>query len=251
VTVTAKQRPVLAWCATCDAPFHAGQFGGGSMGLGPRGQAVYIGHASGGTGSVNLRDSMAQCPICGTMGRIQDGLYDTVLGVVKESARIFRSFTPEEAAVLAAALKEHRQDHINEEAVVEASPPEAKGWIKQVLSKADKKFWAGVLLTVLVAVQSNLAGDSSTHSLQAAIASSAQATQQQIVQSEKQDQQLRRIVQELVDQNSGELRVVKQSTLKAQPPATAREAPETPANRNQPCWCGSGRKFKRCHRGTS
>ena len=159
------------------------------MTLGERGQGVYIGHMSDTLGGVNLQDSMAQCPVCGTMGRIQDGLYDTVLGVVKESVRIFRSLTPEEAATLADALRKHRQDQADEETVVEASPPEAKGWIKQVLSKADKKFWAGILLSVLVAVQSNIAGDASTQSIGSVIAGSAHATQQQIEQINKQDEQ--------------------------------------------------------------
>ncbi|MSZ16545.1 MAG: type I methionyl aminopeptidase, partial [Actinobacteria bacterium] len=28
------------------------------------------------------------------------------------------------------------------------------------------------------------------------------------------------------------------------------QAPETLPASNDPCWCGSGRKYKRCHKGT-
>jgi hypothetical protein len=74
------------------------------------------------------------------MGRIQDGFYDTVLGVVREAAQIFRSLTPEEATALAEILKQRRQGQTDDDAVVAASPPEARAWIKKTLDKVDKSF---------------------------------------------------------------------------------------------------------------
>ena len=256
MSVTTKRRPVLAWCPVCEAPFHAGEFGGGVMALGPRGQDVYIGRMrQTAQGEVDLRGSTAKCPVCDNMGQIQDGLYDTVLGVVRESARIFRSLTTEESAALAEVLRQRQQGQVDDAAVVAATPSEAKDWIGKVLKRVDKKFWISILLAVLLAVQSNLSADSSTQSIQAEVARSEHSTHQQIGRINRQDEQLRELVQELLNrlgpEEPGKSQVRKPAAAKALPPVATRQPPDTMPTRNAPCWCGSGRRFKRCHKGAS
>src|SRR5579859_4099209 len=221
--VSSRRSQMMAWCEVCKVPFLAGAFGSGAGGmrLGLGGQGLYIGHMeSFGDGTVALQGNKVTCPVCGTWGSIPDGLYDTVLGVVRESVRVFGDLTPDEALTLAEALRKRQQNQVNDEQVVAEAPKAAKRWIREQL----KNNLIGILVAVLVAMYGHY--DS---------ASSARVIEQQVQQVNSREQQLTRLVQELIKSES------------AQPPATNVNAPRQKFRRNEPCWCDSGRKFKHCH----
>jgi hypothetical protein len=222
------------------------------MALGPRGQAIHIGHMQDGPQGREIKESKAQCPICGTMGRIQDGLYDTVLGVVKEAAQVFRSLTPDEATALAEVLTKRRQEQIDDDAVVAASPPEARDLIKKTLRKPDYKFWLGIVLwviSVLLAVQGIVAADSSTQSIEAFVSKSDRTIREQIATLNRKEEHLKQVVEEVLScldrEGYNEQHKGKQAAAKPKP--TMPQPPSRVPNRNEKCWCGSGRRFNRCH----
>jgi SEC-C motif len=249
---TAKERPIMAWCETCEMPFSPGRFGMGRFALGTGGHEVTVGHLRLGR-VVSLEGGTAECPTCGNMGRIQDGLYDIVLGVVRQSEKVFRSFTPEEAVTLVAALRKRQQNQVDDNAVIAAAPPAARKWIEDTLKILIKReILIPILISVLIAMFSQYMVDSSTRQIESTTQRSSTSTQEQIKKLDNQVEQLNKLVKGLlrqVEQEDGRPIGSKIPPSRAQPPAASNEPPDTMPNRNAPCWCGSGRKFKRCHRG--
>jgi hypothetical protein len=109
------------------------------MVLGPGGQDVYINMQQHGP-TVKLEGSEARCPSCGNMGRIRDGFYDTVLGIVRESVRVLRTLTPEEAAALAKLLQQRKKDQVDDAAVIASTPATAKPWIQEYSRRLTRNF---------------------------------------------------------------------------------------------------------------
>jgi hypothetical protein len=148
VTPADQDKAVVAWCEVCKLPFAAGSFGTGGAKLGIRGQHVYIDHLEGLPGGFKIQGGEARCPACGTMGMIQDGLYDTIRGVVRQSASVFGSLTLDEAARLIEILRRRQDDEVDDDAVIDATPPAAKEWVRSVLKRVNKQFWINILLSV-------------------------------------------------------------------------------------------------------
>jgi uncharacterized protein YecA (UPF0149 family) len=253
VTPDDQNKAVVAWCEVCKLPFAAGSFGAGSAKLGIRGQDVYIDHMVGFPGGFNIQGAEAKCPACGTMGRIQDGLYDTIQGVVRQSASVFGSLTLDEAARLIEILRRRQDDEVDDDAVVDATPAVAKPWVRSVLERVDKKFWIGILLSVLLFLYGNHLNQAATQSIETSIQKSETSTEQQVERLQRQNDNMQHLLEEMLsDEPSGQAgqhKIPKAPPERSKPPDTALSPPHAMPSRNAPCWCGSGRKFKRCHKG--
>ncbi len=245
---------VVAWCETCELPFPAGKLGAGDFALGVRGQDVSVSKMRvDRAGVVSIQGSTASCPTCGNMGTIPDGLYDTISGVVRQSAKVFRSFSPEEAARFITALRKCERNEIDDDAVVAAAPPAARKWMKDTLKLVVRRdILIPILISVLIAVCGAYLSDVATQQIESAIQHSNASTHQQVKKLDHRVEHLNGLVKIMlkeVEQENGQSISPKISSSRAQPPMTSGSPPDTTPNRNAACWCGSGRKFKRCHRG--
>jgi hypothetical protein len=211
------------------------------MALGLGGQSVYIGHMQGkGPGVVELEGVQVSCPRCGSMGSIPNGTYD----FVRKGMRLLRDLTPQQSRTLAESLRQFQADPSTEIEVDDALPEDTKAFLLSVFQKADKKFWAGILVGMLAVVLGYLG----TKDIVGAIGENRAVATQQFQQLDEND---RAVCQELaeimkaVDAN----RPVAARTppARAVPPPTSTAVPAELPNKNDSCWCGSGRKFKRCH----
>jgi DNA-binding protein H-NS len=254
VVAATGTKAVVAWCDACKLPFAAGRYGEGGMAIGFPGQTTHINHVTIGPGQVNLQGGLASCPACGAMGVIQEGAYDTVAGVVRETVKAFDNFTLVEAATLIEALRQRQDDKVDDATVINATPAKAKKWVQKVLKKGDKKFWIGILLSVLLFLYNAQLNASSTQSIELSVQRTGQETKQEIQHLEKQNENLRHLIEEVIKDESertSQLKIAKIPPQRARPPDAKLAPPPTMPSRNAFCWCGSGRKFKRCHKRSS
>jgi hypothetical protein len=105
-------------------------------------------------GFVKLRED-AGC--VGSAGVVPEGLYDFLQG----GYRLLKEIKPGEANRLADALRRFEEGSADEDEVAEAAPDRVKGFIQKAMGKADKKFWAGALLALLLAVHTERAASES------------------------------------------------------------------------------------------
>ncbi len=230
---------ILASCSACGRSFVAGQFGADGMALGIAGQSVYIEHLESGPGGVQMQGVAASCPYCGGVGNIPDGTYQ----YVRDGLRVLRQLTPAEARDLLQALKRYQDGAADEAEVQSHTPAAAVSLVRRAVDNADKKFWITILLTILLYVLSNRSA-SQDH----------QQLQQQITQMQKVDEHQLQVEQEIAkmiqeaEHSQPQVVATKSSPSRARPPSTSVVQPEHLPNKNDPCWCGSGRSFKRCHK---
>ena len=174
--------------------------------------AVFLGNAI-----ADIKDfTVSPCPYCGQTGHIPDGIYDTTaegIRIIANSARSASSL-----AILQRLLEEARASNSSPEAtaaVIEReSPPEFRLLAEVVrrLKGVPIATWLTLLLAAIT-----------------------------IIQGESFDQRLND-VQGKVD------RIYRQAVeVIAEPSPTPSSAPMPRVGRNDPCPCGSGRKYKRCH----
>jgi hypothetical protein len=160
----------------------------------------------------------APCPYCGGEGHIPDGIYDTTA----EGVRVIATSATSAASLtrLAELLQEARAKGATSEAVAEAierDAPEFAGLASVVrrLKGVPIATWIGIALATLALLQGMSA-----------------------------DERLRDI-QGKVDQ------VLQQVSAPVTAPAARAPAPTGSGvprvGRNDPCPCGSGKKYKRCH----
>jgi hypothetical protein len=162
--------------------------------------------------------TVSPCPHCGGQGHIPDGIYDTTaegIRVIATSAKSAASLSR-----LAKLLQEARAKGATGEAVAEAierDAPEFAGLAALVrrLKGVPIATWIGIALATLALLQGMSADE------------------------------------RLVDIQGKVDRVLQQVSAPAAAPAVRAPAPPQDAvprvGRNDPCPCGSGRKYKRCH----
>jgi hypothetical protein len=165
-------------------------------------------------------------PACNSMGRIQAGAYDKVVGVVRQSASAFRYLTPEEMFIMVELLRRRQRDEISDNDLIKATPKKARKWIKEVLARVDKKFIIGILISVLLTMHGDTSRASSTRSIESQYAGSQQRVEKQIGGLQQEDQQLKQLIQELISRQKlhpekkvSQPRAKRQPTT-ASPPAT-------------------------------
>lgn len=179
-----------------------------------------------GATNVHIEDvTVSPCPKCGGVGHIPDGIYSattdtiTVLVATAQSARSL--------AALAGVLQRAREQHANAEQVARLLEEEKSTDLKPMATvvrrlpkRLDVKYWIGITLAVIAILQ-------------------AQASDRKIETIESQVEHIYAQV------------VAPAAVPTAIPLPTAGTAPTLSqypkVGRNEPCPCGSGRKYKRCH----
>jgi SEC-C motif len=232
--------PIVASCPKCGLMFPVSRAGPAGIAIGLPGQSLQIGKMYSTGSGLMIEDSTASCPKCGTPGRIPDGLYT----FVREGFTFARSLTPSEAVAVVQALRAYRGGDASEEEVVAAAPPASATFLVSLLTKLDKKFWAGILLALILALWAK--ADTSHISLEDA------AIEQQLQQISEEEQAISSELSHLDPQADEESRApspaVRSPTPRAIPPETNLQPPSMLPAKNDPCWCGSGRRYHRCHR---
>jgi sirohydrochlorin ferrochelatase len=230
--------PILAECMTCGLPFVAGAMGPSGMQLG-HGQDVYIGHMSTGPtgGVVSMQGVQVQCKRCGSMGRVPDGVYS----FVKRGRQVLRQNSPQQTATMVAAIQRYQAGEADEAEVEAATPEAAKPLILEALKRADKKYWIGILLAVLFFLAQWHMSDDSTKAIENDVARAAH-------EQTEHDRQVEECVAAMMARIDAELdRPATSTSTSTSAPTAPTTASKRKPGRNEPCWCGSGSKFKRCH----
>jgi SEC-C motif len=180
--------------------------------------------------NVEIEDvSISPCPYCGGEGHIPDGIYNTAA----EGIRVFAT-SPRSAqslALLRILLEEARNRKASGAQVADAIDQRAPEF--KSLASFLRKFGRSdviALITLLVLLISWYQSNKDSAAQLDAIKAQTQATQAQTTE-------LERIYNAIISQVQ---------VPEKQPVDPATGAP-TKLGRNDTCWCGSGKKFKRCH----
>lgn len=226
--------PLIAECDTCGALFLGGRITdeGLTLGLGEvyegrpfsmrgkQGEPMVIGGDSPGVTSWSGVTLSCPCPGCEGWGSIPDGAVNWLTGAVT----FLRSLPRERLVQLTDVIRAHLDGVATEEETLEAASEDAQPWLRQAIEKHHLRFIYQILLLILAITggQSGLA-----HDVSAA------------------DRLLHKAVEKLLDETPPPSRP---PPSRARPPETAIKRPEKLPHLNDPCWCGSGRRYRRCHR---
>jgi hypothetical protein len=235
-TTPSRDRPIFAHCSNpaCGQTFVAGTAGPTGMKVGGPGSAAYIGQMTTHASGVTVAGAQVSCPACGSMGNIADGTYQ----YLRDGYRILRSITPLEARTLIESLQAYQDGKAGAAEVVESTPLMAKGFVEGSLRGADGKYWAGILIMLMIYLRQKVQADQSTREIESRF-------DRQIERVVEQNRDLAEQVRELLDQSPFGR---SERAPRAKPPPTSAKPPAQLPNKNDPCWCGSGRRFQRCHR---
>lgn len=219
------------------------------MVLGPPGSTTYIGRMETRGGAVEMEGVEVSCPYCGEMGRVPDGLYD----FVSETRQVFQHLTSEQSRSMVHALRRYEAGEIDEAQVESATPAEAKALIRSTLKKADKKYWISLLVMMLIFFAQWRLSNDSTKAIERGVDQAQLAIAQEYEQLNQHEQAVCNEISEMMrqaDAASDESmdRTKRTPAARAVPPSTSVSPPHVLPNKNDPCWCGSDKKFKRCHR---
>jgi hypothetical protein len=164
--------------------------------------------------SVQISRIRVECPLCGELGHVPDGSYETVRGTLRMLLK--DPVSADALQTLARILQASWEVRADQETVadrVEAEVPELRDFASSLRSlKIDWKFW----LPFLVMIISLLA-------------------QLQIIGPQPvSDEQLERVLRKVVEHPTPTPQQSTTSTIGK-------------TGRNSPCPCGSGKKYKHCH----
>jgi uncharacterized protein YecA (UPF0149 family) len=174
------------------------------------------------------------------MGRIPDGTYQ----YVREGIRVLRQLTPGQAQGLLQALKRYQDGNADEAEVQANTPAAAESVVRKAIANADKKFLVTILLTILLYLASSRSSSQGEHQLQQQIAQAQRVDAHQL----QVEQEILKMIQSAEDEQPRQVDEKQAPPSRATPPETSVVKPDHLPNKNDPCWCGSGRSFKRCHR---
>lgn len=167
--------------------------------------------------------SVAPCPYCGGEGHIPDGLYAAATEGIRAFATSPKSV--ESLALLRSLLEDAAKQEASGAQVADTIEKRAPQYSK--LANLLRRFGPAdviALITLLVMLITWYQSNQDSEAQLGAIHAQTEASQTQT-------EELQRIYDAIVNQGQGP--TGSQSAIKL--------------GRNEPCWCGSGKKFKRCH----
>ncbi len=231
---------LLAECTACGRPFPAGEIGDGGFTLGPAGSRIHIGSMTISGGQVAMEGTEVSCPRCGAMGQVPNGVYN----ILQEGAAVFRrlsSAETEQIVELLVRLEREERPPLPEDVdtALETVSAEARGFVATLLKGNHWKYWLPLLIAIAAIIvqhrDANRAIDEAHRDAQEQIRQAraeAEATEDQL------HLEISRVVAAIVASAGGG----------EPPPAqTGVTTDQRKPGRNQPCFCGSGRKLKYCH----
>jgi len=221
---------VLAYCSQCEIPFPFAKALDGSVSIGLPGQDLYIGSMTFGSDGLHIEGSTATCPRCGNMGSIPDGSYR----FMRDSIRLIRGLTREDASTTVAVL---RQIHAGVDAsneLLEGLPEQTRELIAKARKSDNFKFIISILLALLIYFASTRATGQLTSDVQH-LTSEVQQLSTQVHATNEYERCL-------VEQLGPTIREMSSQALSGKEQVSQR-----PIRKTDPCWCGSRRKFQKCH----
>lgn len=222
------------------------------IGPGPSGE-LSIGELSLRQGTLSAQGvSAGSCPFpgCGTPALVPDGVWDFTERLVSALATL----NPRHAASVAERIAEATTDEELNEAT--ADTPSIRELVEEAVRKADTPFWKQLVATAAITFLGVLPGVMVDY--QAKVQAHHDATRQ-IDLAERQlelaENELGRQEPTVLDQEAVDALVARILTLVGQPadsipsapPITPAVSQPAPPGRNEPCWCGSRKKYKFCH----
>jgi hypothetical protein len=175
---------------------------------------------------VHIEDfTVGPCPKCGGTGHIPDGIYSATTDTINVVATTVKS--AQALALLGRLLRHARNEKVDAEQLAQLLEQEKAADFKPVAAvvrrlprKLDVKYWIGITLAVIAILQ-------------------AQAADRKLDNIES---QVEHIYAEVVAPPA----TAKPTAIPRVSPAIT-PSPYPKVGRNQPCPCGSGKKYKRCH----
>jgi hypothetical protein len=172
--------------------------------------------------NVHIEDVVVgPCPVCGGIGRIPDGIYSTTTDTIRVVATTAKS--AQSLSTLLRILQQAHDQHATADELAKALDDEGNlkpiaEVVRRLPRKLDIKYWIGIAIAVVALLE-------------------GQATDQKVSQI---GSEVDRIYAQVLAQHPSA-----SPTPSPQPQSSSR--PVKSVGRNQPCPCGSGKKYKRCH----
>jgi hypothetical protein len=221
---------VLAYCSRCEIPFPFAKAVGGSVAIGMPGQDLYIGSMTLGSDGLHVEGSTATCPRCGNMGSITDGSYR----FIRDNIRLIRGLTREDASTTVEVLRQiHAGVDANNE-LLDALPEETRELIAKAQKSDNYKFIISILLALLLYFASVRAIGQLTSDVQDLTGDVQQLSTEVHATNEYE--------RRLMEQLGPTIRQINSQSLLGNEHVSQRII-----RRTDPCWCGSERKFHKCH----
>ena len=178
----------------------------------------------GNANNVYIEDvAVSPCPNCGGTGHIPDGIYSTTTDTIAVLATTAKS--AQSLGALMRILKRARDQRVTTEELAQSLEQEKAANLKPVAAlvrrlprKLDIKYWIGIALAVVALLE-------------------GQATDQKV---ERIEGRVEQIYAQVLAQHPA-------ASPSPIPPPTASLSLTPKVGRNEPCPCGSGKKYKRCH----
>jgi preprotein translocase subunit SecA len=172
--------------------------------------------------NVHIEDvTVGPCPTCGGMGHIPDGIYSATTDTIRVVATTAKS--AQSLGTLLRILQRARDQSATAEELAKSLEQEQAANLKPLADlvrrlpkRLDVKYWIAITITVVALIEGHMV-----------------------------DQKLDRIETQ-VEQIYAQV-LASHPTVTPSPVLAARSAPAPKVGRNDPCPCGSGRKYKRCH----
>lgn len=231
---------LLAECTACGRPFPAGEIGDGGFTLGPAGSSVHIGSMTISGGQVALEGTEVSCPRCGGMGHVPDGVYN----ILQEGAAVFRRLSSAETKRIVELLvrleREERPPSPEDvDTVLQTVSAEARGFVAPLLKGTKWKYWLPILIAIAAIIVQHR---DTNRAIDEAHRDAQEQVQQARAEAEATEDQLHSEISRVV-----EAIVANAGSAEPPPPRTGATTNQRKPGRNEPCFCGSGRKFKYCH----
>jgi hypothetical protein len=176
-----------------------------------------------GASNVHIEDvSVGPCPKCGGIGHIPDGIYSAATDTIEVVATSAKS--AQSLATLLRLLQQARDTHTTADELVKALEKEEGANLKPVADlvrrlpkKLDIKYWVAIAISIVALLEGH-ATDQKVDSIKAEV-----------------DQIYTKVL-------------TQHPVVSPVPIATPSGSAAFPkVGRNEPCPCGSGKKYKQCH----
>jgi hypothetical protein len=174
--------------------------------------------------NVHIEDvTVGPCPRCGGVGHIPDGIYSATTDTIRVIATSLQS--ARSLSTLLRILQRARDQRATAEDLartLEAEPDANLKPVADLVRKLPKKLDIKAWLAIAIAVVALMEGHAAD------------------LKVDKIESRVDQIYAQMLEQHPTAAPI-------ASPASTARRNPFPRVGRNEPCPCGSGRKYKRCH----
>jgi cytoskeletal protein RodZ len=185
---------------------------------------------------------------------------DGTIDFIRSSVATLRRMSQNDTRQLIEVLEKAKAGELDDEKALAHVPESVKPIVAAAMRRDRSDLWLPILLFIVSLLLTWKMSSDSTNSTKQHIAASQAQIAQEISQEQEFDRCLQQIVSAALAETPAEGSTAPasaaggQAAPKATPPkrailpATSVPTPAVLPSKNEVCWCGSGRLFKRCHR---